>query len=46
MPSQLRLQRIADRIREELSEMVSKGDERSPRCDGIIDHRCESRPRI
>jgi ribosome-binding factor A len=34
MPSSLRLQRIADRIREELSEMVVK-EIADPRLDGL-----------
>jgi ribosome-binding factor A len=35
MPSKLRLQRIGDRIRQELSEMVVKGEIRDPRIAGI-----------
>jgi ribosome-binding factor A len=35
MPSPLRLKRIGDRIRQELSEMLAKGEIRDPRLDGI-----------
>lgn len=35
MPSKLRLQRIGDRIRQELSEMLVKGEIRDPRITGI-----------
>lgn len=35
MPSKLRLQRIGDRIRQDLSEMLVKGDIRDPRLAGI-----------
>ena len=35
MPSSLRLKRIADRIRQELSEMLVKGEIHDPRLDGI-----------
>lgn len=35
MPSKLRLQRINDRIRQELSEMLVKGEIRDPRLIGI-----------
>lgn len=35
MPSSLRLKRIGDRIRQELSEMVVKGEIHDPRLDGI-----------
>lgn len=35
MPSPLRLQRIGDRIRQELSEMVAKGEIHDPRLEGI-----------
>ncbi len=35
MPSPLRLRRIGDRIRQELSEMLSKGEIRDPRLEGI-----------
>jgi ribosome-binding factor A len=35
MPSKLRLQRISDRIRQDLSEMVVKGEIRDPRVTGI-----------
>jgi ribosome-binding factor A len=35
MPSKLRLQRIADRIREELSAMIVMGDIHDPRVMGI-----------
>ncbi len=35
MPSKLRLQRIGDRIRQDLSEMLVKGDIRDPRVVGI-----------
>ncbi|HNT53079.1 MAG TPA: 30S ribosome-binding factor RbfA [Anaerolineaceae bacterium] len=36
MPSQLRLQRIADRIRQELSEMLVMSNVRDPRLTGIF----------
>ena len=36
MPSQLRLQRIADRIRQELSEMLVMSNVRDPRLAGIF----------
>ena len=36
MPSKLRLQRIADRIRQDLSEMIVKGNIRDPRVLGAI----------
>jgi ribosome-binding factor A len=35
MPSPLRLKRIGDRIRQELSEMLAKGEIHDPRLDGI-----------
>jgi ribosome-binding factor A len=35
MPSKLRLQRIADRIRQDLSEMLVMGQIRDPRVSGI-----------
>lgn len=35
MPSKIRLQRIGDRIRQELSEMLVKGEIRDPRISGI-----------
>lgn len=35
MPSPTRLQRIGDRLRQELSEMLVKGEIRDPRLDGI-----------
>lgn len=35
MPSSLRLKRISDRISQELSEMLVKGEIRDPRLDGI-----------
>ncbi len=35
MPSKLRLQRINDRIRQELSEMIFKGEVHDPRLVGI-----------
>jgi ribosome-binding factor A len=35
MPSSLRLKRINDRIRQELSEMVVKGEIHDPRLEGI-----------
>jgi ribosome-binding factor A len=35
MPSPLRLKRIGDRIRQELSEMLAKGEIRDPRLEGI-----------
>ncbi len=35
MPSTLRLKRINDRIRQELSEMVVKGEIHDPRLEGI-----------
>lgn len=35
MPSPLRLRRIGDRIRQELSEMLAKGEIHDPRLDGI-----------
>jgi ribosome-binding factor A len=35
MPSPLRLKRIGDRIREELSEMLVKGEIHDPRLEGI-----------
>ncbi len=35
MPSKLRLQRIGDRIRQDLSEMLVKGEVRDPRISGI-----------
>lgn len=35
MPSKLRLQRIGDRIRQDLSEMLVKGEIRDPRISGI-----------
>ncbi|GIV63667.1 MAG: 30S ribosome-binding factor RbfA [Chloroflexota bacterium] len=35
MPSNLRLQRIADRIRQDLSEMLVMGQIRDPRLNGI-----------
>ncbi|MEW6178671.1 MAG: 30S ribosome-binding factor RbfA [Chloroflexota bacterium] len=35
MPSKLRLQRIADRIRQDLSEMLVMGEIRDPRLTGI-----------
>jgi ribosome-binding factor A len=35
MPSSLRLKRINDRIRQELSEMLVKGEIHDPRLDGI-----------
>jgi ribosome-binding factor A len=35
MPSSLRLKRINDRIRQELSEMLVKGEIRDPRLEGI-----------
>lgn len=36
MPSPTRLQRIGDRLRQELSEMLVKGEIRDPRLDGIF----------
>lgn len=36
MPSKLRLQRIGDRIRQDLSEMIVMGKIRDPRVSGII----------
>jgi len=35
MPSKLRLQRIGDRIRQDLSEMVVMGEIRDPRISGV-----------
>jgi len=35
MPSTLRLKRINDRVRQELSEMLVKGEIRDPRLEGI-----------
>jgi ribosome-binding factor A len=35
MPSPLRLRRIGDRIRQELSEMLAKGEIHDPRLEGI-----------
>lgn len=35
MPSKIRLHRIGDRIRQELSEMLVKGEIRDPRISGI-----------
>ena len=35
MPSPLRLKRIGDRIRQELSEMLAKGEIHDPRLEGI-----------
>lgn len=35
MPSKIRMQRIGDRIRQELSEMLVKGEIRDPRISGI-----------
>ena len=35
MPSPLRLKRIGDRIRQEISEMLVKNEIRDPRLDGI-----------
>jgi ribosome-binding factor A len=35
MPSSLRLKRISDRIQQELSEMVAKGEIHDPRLEGI-----------
>jgi len=36
MPSPLRLKRIGDRIRQELSEMLVKGEIHDPRLEGIF----------
>jgi len=35
MPSPMRLKRIGDRIRQELSEMIVKGEVHDPRLEGI-----------